>query len=319
MADAPIAAADPSRVRRRTRGRKPSGERPRFRPNPEHAGYWFILPVLLILLAFVLYPLVTGVVVSLFDTNLLNRWEFVGPRYFLESLGNPRVWQTLGTTFLYTFGVVAGNLVVGTFLAVLLNRAMRGRAWFRAILILPWLFPEVIVALVWKWILNPLYGPLNALLGVFGYSGPPIDWLNTPSGALAGVIFASIWKGYPLVMIMVLAGLQTIPGELYEAASLDGAGRIRSFFSITLPSLKPVLVIVVILETVWYFKQFTIPWIMTSGGPVNATRLISIDIYQTAFQSFQFGRAASVAVIVFLICLAISFVYRRIIRDDNDR
>jgi len=319
MADAPLTAAGVPRGARRRGAPRPAGGRPRFRPDPNRAGYWFILPALLLLLGLILYPLVSGFVVSLFNTNLLNRWDFVGGRYFIESLSDPRVWQTLGTTFAYTFSVVAGNLVIGTGLALLLNKAMRGRAWFRAILILPWLFPEVVVALVWKWILNPVYGPLNYLLSVFGYHGPPIEWLDSPSGALAGVIFASIWKGYPLVMIMVLAGLQAIPGELYEAASLDGAGRARSFWSVTLPGLRPVLVITVILETVWYFKQFTIPWIMTSGGPVGATRLISLDIYQTAFGSFQFGRASAIAVIVFAICLAISFVYRRIIRDDNDR
>jgi ABC-type sugar transport system permease subunit len=225
------------------------------------------------------------------------------------------MWSHIGTTLIYTAGVVLGNLIVGTLLAVLLNRKMRFRVVFRAILILPWLFPEVVVAIIWKWLLNPLYGPTTQILEIFGYHGAPIQWLDTPVGAMAGIIIASIWKGYPLVLITALAGLQTIPADLYEAVALDGAGKIRSFFSITLPSLRPVLLIVVILETVWYFKEFTIPWVMTSGGPVDATRLISLDIYQTAFQNFQFGRASSMAVIVFAICLAISFIYRRTIRE----
>jgi len=288
---------------------------PRFTPNTQNVAYWFILPVLVLLLGLIAYPLVSGVVISLFNTNLLSQWNFVGLEYYISSLGSPALWASLGTTGIYALFVVGGNLVVGTFLALLLNRKMRGRVWFRAILILPWLFPEVVVGIIWKWLLNPLYGPTGQILGFFGYHGPTIQWLDTPVGAMVGVIVASVWKGYPLVLITVLAGLQTIPADLYEAASLDGAGKVRSFFSITLPSLRPVLLIVVILETVWYFKEFTIPWIMTSGGPVDATRLISIDIYQTAFGTFQFGRAASISVIVFVICLAITFVYRRIIRE----
>ncbi|MBO3088264.1 sugar ABC transporter permease [Cellulomonas sp. zg-ZUI40] len=277
------------------------------------------MPALLLLLALIVYPLLHGVAVSMFDTNLLNRWEFVGTRYLVETFTSARVWSTLGTTGTYAFLVVAGNLLVGTSLALLLNTSIRGRAWFRTALVLPWLFPEVVVALVWKWILNPLYGPLNHVLGLLGYSGEPIAWLDTPHGAMTGIVVASIWKGYPLVMIMVLAGLQSIPAELYEAVALDGAGKIRAFWHVTLPALRPVLLVVVILETVWYIKQFTIPWIMTSGGPVGATRLISLDIYQNAFQSFQFGRAAATAVLVFVVCLVISFVYRKVIRDDSGR
>ncbi|WP_034661268.1 carbohydrate ABC transporter permease [Cellulomonas sp. KRMCY2] len=270
------------------------------------------------MLVLIVYPLVNGFVLSTMDTNLVNRWEFVGGKYFVETLTQRAFWQRIGTTFLYAGAVVAGNLVVGTSLALLLNKAFRGRTVVRAILILPWLFPEVVVALVWKWIFNPLYGPLNHVLAIVGYSGEPIQWLETPSGALAGVIFASIWKGYPLVMIMVLAGLQSIPKERYEAAELDGAGKVASFIHMTLPGLRPVLLIVVILETVWYFKQFTIPWVMTAGGPMNATRLISIDIYRAAFESFQFGRAAAIAVLVFVIVLAITVVYRKAISDDDD-
>jgi multiple sugar transport system permease protein len=286
-----------------------------FHADNRNAAYWFILPALIILLVLIVYPLVSGFVISLFNTNLLAQWDFVGLKYYVSNFASGELWTDIGTTMIYTIGVVGGNLVVGTILAVLLNRKMPLRTVFRAILILPWLFPEVVVAIVWKWLLNPLYGPTTQVLALFGYHGAPVQWLDSPVGAMAGIIAASVWKGYPLVLITVLAGLQTIPAELYEASSLDGAGKIRSFFSITLPSLRPVLLIVVILETVWYFKQFTIPYVMTAGGPVDATQLISLDIYQTAFQDFQFGRASSMAVIVFAICLAITFIYRRIIRE----
>jgi ABC-type sugar transport system permease subunit len=287
----------------------------RFRPDARYAPYWFILPALVALLALIVYPLVRGVVISFYNTNLLDKWDFVGLRYYISELTSATLWSALGRTSVYTFFVVVGNLAVGTGLALLLNGSFRFRTAFRAILILPWLFPEVVVAIVWTWLLNPLYGPTHQLMQLFGYHGGPVEWLNSPTGAMAGVVVASIWKGYPLVLITVLAGLQTISHDLYEAAALDGAGRMRSFWHITLPGLRPVMLVVVILETIWYFKQFTIPWQMTSGGPVDATRLISIDIYSTAFQNFQFGRAGAMAVIVFLIVLAISFVYRRAIRE----
>lgn len=296
----------------RSRQRKPA-----MRFTSKYAGLWFVAPSAALLALLVLYPLINGIAVSFFNTNLINRWEFVGVDNFVSALTNARVWSSMLTTAIYTFGVVAGNLVVGISLALLLNTALKARAWFRAILILPWLFPDVVVALVFKWIVNPVYGPLNHILNLLGYGGPPIQWLDTPTGALMSIILASIWKGYPLVMVMVLAGLQSIPQDRYEAAALDGAGKIRSFWHITLPGLRPVLLIVIILETVWYFKQFTIPWVMTAGGPVGATRLVSLDIYQTAFQSFQFGRAAAIAVVVFVLCLVLSSVYRKMIKDDD--
>lgn len=313
MADLPLSARAPQ-----LGGPRRSASSRRFRLTSARAGYAFVLPAALVMLGLIIYPLINGFVLSVFNTNLVRRWTFVGPKYFIEELTNPEFLGKLGVTLEYAFLVVAGNLIIGMGLALLLNKPMPFRALFRAILILPWLFPEAIVALVWKWMFNPLYGPLTGLLQAFGIHNPP-NLLDSPTGAMAAIVFASVWKGYPLVLIMVLAGLQTIPQELYEAAELDGAGRLHSFINVTLPGLRPILVIVVILETVWWFKNFTIPYLLTAGGPVGSTSLISLEIYNTAFQSFQFGRAAAMAVIVFVICLAISLIYRRLIKDDVNK
>jgi multiple sugar transport system permease protein len=282
------------------------------------AGYWFILPVLITMVVLIAYPLVFGGYISLFNTNLLNKWEFVGLDYYLQALKDPEFLHKIGLTFKFTALVVIGNLIIGTLLAIILNMKLPGRLFFRAILILPWLFPEVVVALLWKWLFNPLYGLFNHILIGLNIINKPIAWLDMPEFALTGVVIACIWKGYPLVMILVLAGLQSISKDLFEAAEIDGANKWQVFRNITLPGLMPVLVVTIILETVWWFKHFTIVWLLTAGGPVDATSVISIDIYNTAFQDFRFGRAAATAVIVFLICLGISYLYRRFLANDDN-
>jgi multiple sugar transport system permease protein len=312
----------PTRERRPLPGAPPP--RPPWRRGPStlarrdaRSGYLFIFPAALTLGLLVLYPLLNGFYISVFNTNLVNRWRFVGLDYYLRALTDPSFLRSLAITLTYAVLVVGGTVVVGTALALLLNREMRFRTLFRAVLILPWLFPEVVVALLWKWIFNPIYGLLNHVMLTLGLIDAPVQWLDDPVTAFWSVVLASVWKGFPLVMILVLAGLQSIPKELYEAAAIDGANKAQLFRHITLPGLAPVLLVTVILETVWWFKHFTIVWLLTAGGPVDATNVVSIAIYRTAFQNFQFGRAAASAVIVFLICLAISIVYRRLIRDDR--
>lgn len=280
-------------------------------------GYWFILPALLTMLALIAYPLVYGVYISGFDTNLINKWKFVGLRYYIQAVTDPDFLHKIWLTFKFTFLVVAGNMVVGTLLGVLLNMEIRFRLLLRAILILPWLFPEVVVALLWKWMYNPMYGLFNFILQSLHLIDDAIPWLDDPNFAMFGVVIAAIWKGYPLVMILILAGLQSISKDLYEAAEIDGCTKWQLFRNITIPGLMPVILVTLILETVWWFKHFTIVWLLTAGGPVNATSVISIDIYRIAFESFHFGRAAATAVIVFVICFLISYLYRRFLADDD--
>ena len=164
---------------------------------------------------------------------------------------------------------------------------------------------------------NPLYGLFNYILEGLHIINNPIPWLDNPNFAMFGVVIACIWKGYPLVMILILAGLQSISKDLYEAAEIDGSNTWELFRYITLPGLMPVLLVTVILETVWWFKHFTILWLLTAGGPVNATSVLSIEIYKTAFADFQFGRASAIAVLVFIICFVISYLYRRFMADDD--
>lgn len=283
--------------------------------SQQRAGLGFVSPSVLVLLALVVYPLFYGFYISMFKTNLRNMWNFVGLKYFVQALSDSDFIHTISVTLLFAVLVVAGNLLLGTALALLLNTNIRFRVVLRAILILPWLFPDVVVAILFKWIYDPLYGLLNFALTSVHLIDHPIVWFGDSNLAFSAVVLSCIWKGYPLVMILVLAGLQSIPQDRYEAAQLDGAGLANQFRYVTFPGLVPVLAVSVILDFVWWFKHFTIVWLMTAGGPIDATKVVSIDIYRIAFTNFDFGRAAALAVIVFFICLAFSIVYRRLVRD----
>ena len=276
------------------------------------AGIGFLVPAIVILVGLLIYPLAYGVYISFFRTNLLNRWDFVALENYGHILGGSPFARSMALSALFAAAVVAGHFLLGGGLALALNRPLRGQKVFRTVLLLPWLFPEVVVGLDWRWLLNPLYGPVNYALKAVGLPGD-VEWLGEPLPALLSVIIAAIWKGYPFVMIMLLAGLQTIPRDLYEAAQIDGASPWGEFRYVTLPSLVNVIAVVLILDTVWWFKHYTIVWVMTQGGPVDATNVVSIDIYRTAFLGFRFGEAAAMSVVVFLVCLAASFLYRRVL------
>lgn len=316
-ASSPTARADADSISL-SAPRKGRGKAPRRSRRDAIAGRVFTLPVLLVTIAFVAYPIVYGISLSFFETNLVNRWEFVGLDNYAKLTRDANFLDSIATTFAFAALVVAGNLIIGTIFAMLLNRGLRFTTFFRVVLILPWLFPEVVVALIWKWMYNPIYGLFNSELQSAGIIDQPIAWLDDPNLALFAVAVACIWKGYPLVMVLVLAGLQTIPNELYEAASLDRAGWWGKFRFVTLPALRPVLLAVMVLETAWWFKHFTIVWLLTSGGPAGATNVVSIDIYTRAFKNFQWGDAAATAVVVLVITLLLSGIYQKVLNRDED-
>jgi len=289
-----------------------------FKKRESRSGYFFTLPTLIIVFSLIIYPLGYALFISTQKTNLVNEWEFVGARYYAELLTDADFISSLKISFTFAFFVVAGNFIVGLLLAVILNQKLKFATVFKIILMLPWLLPEVVVALIWKWLFNPTYGLINYILNTVGLIDSDVSWFDSSTSALAGVIFVAVWKGYPIVMIMMLAGMKNIPAERYEAAAIDGATRIQRFRHITLPGLRPIFLVTCILETAWWFKHFTVIWLMTSGGPAGATKVVSIDIYQQAFGNFNFGKAAAESVIILSILLAASYFYSRAIRDDNE-
>jgi ABC-type sugar transport system permease subunit len=289
-----------------------------YKKRESRSGYFFTLPALLVVFSLIIYPLGYAIFISTQRTNLISEWEFVGARYYLQLLTDPEFLNSLRISLVFAFFVVVGNFVVGLLLAVILNQKIKFATFFKIILMLPWLLPEVVVALIWKWLFNPTYGLINYILNSIGIIDSDVSWFDSSASALAGVIFVAVWKGYPIVMIMMLAGMKNIPQERYEAAAVDGASRLQQFRHITLPGLRPIFLVTLILETAWWFKHFTIIWLMTSGGPAGATKVVSIDIYQQAFANFNFGLAAAESVIILSILLAASYIYSRAIRDDND-
>lgn len=278
--------------------------------------YGFVAPASITILLLVVYPIAYGIYISFYDTNLVNKWNFVGLHYYIQALTDSSFLHSLGMTMIFTVSVVAGHFILGFIFASILNRPIKFRTLFRGVLILPWLFPDVVIAYLFKWILNTQGGILNQLLLAMGIISEPVGWLSTAATAFPCVIFVSIWKGFPLVMIQILAGIQTISEDMYEAASIDGANMWQKFRYITVPALKPILTTILILDTVWVFKQFTMIWLMTSGGPGSATMVSAIEIYKNAFSYFKYGYASAQSVYILVICYLIGVVFRRLLRDE---
>lgn len=283
----------------------------------ELTPYLFIFPVLLLLVMLVVYPLSYGVYISFFDTDLGKNWSFAGFRNYLVIFTQDNFLKNIWVTFKFAFLVVAGHFVIGILLGLALNQKKRRTTVFRTILVLPWLFPDVVIALIFKWLANPMYGLFNSFLLEHGLIEKQISWLGSTQWAFAVVVLVCIWKGYPMVLVNVLAALQSVSSDILEAARVDGANAVQLLFRIILPAIKPVLATTVILDVVWWFKHYTIVELLTSGGPNSVTSIVSIGIYKEAFQYFKFGRAAAMAVVVFVICYLISKVFRKVLSDDE--
>lgn len=278
--------------------------------------YFFIAPVFFGLLLLVVYPLIIGIGISFFNTNLANKWDFIGVQNYIKAFTEGNFLNNILITLKFTFLVVIGHFIIGTILGVALNKGIKGTTFFRTLLVLPWLFPDVVIALIFKWIANPLYGLLNNFLLHTGIISEQISWLGSKKFAFISIVFVCIWKGFPLVLVNVLAALQSVPADLYEAAKVDGANKLQTMFRIILPTIKPVLAVTVILDTVWWFKHFTIIQLMTSGGPDSSTSIVSIEIFKQSFQYFDFGKASAMSIVVFILCWLISKIFRRLMDDE---
>jgi len=279
-------------------------------------GYLFIAPAAVVLAALIIYPMIDGAYISLFNTNLVTKWQFVGLRYYIQALTQAEFYRSVLLTLEFMVLVVIGHFILGLLLASLLNKKFFGRTFFRVLFLLPWLFPESVIGLLFAWIANPVYGILNAFLKSAGLISTQVAWLGTASLAFPSVVVTCIWKGYPLVMTMMLAGMQSISPDLYEAARIDGASGWRQFLHVTLPGLRPIIVTTMVLDSIWWFKQFTTVYAMTAGGPGTATSLISLSIFRSAFTDLRFGKAAAWGILVLVICYLISRIQRAVMRDD---
>lgn len=291
-------------------------ERPRPRSRPfwqrTLAGYTFISPNLVAFLVFVAGPVVVGLVLSFTEWDLLSPPVFIGIDNYVKLLTNDRLfWLSIGNTLYYSLLTVPTGIVVSLALALALNQPWSGVRFYRTIYFIPVVSSSVAVALVWKWFYNSEFGVLNWLLDLV--SLPPQRWLTSQSWAMPAVAITVIWKSMGYNMVIFLAGLQDVPRSLHEAASIDGANAWQRFWSITLPLLRPHLFFVLVVSIIGSFQAFDMVYVMTGGGPGNATLVYNYHIWQNAFQFFKMGYASAMAYILFFLIFVITLIQVRLL------
>jgi multiple sugar transport system permease protein len=270
------------------------------------AAYLFILPSFLGFAIFLLVPMLMSAGLSLYDWELLRPPIFIGLENYRDLTRDPLFVKVLVNTAYYAFGLVPLNIVVSLGLALWLNTKLRGLTFFRLAFFLPVVTVTVAVSLIWKWMYEPRIGIVNAALGLFGISGP--NWLADPFWAMPALIILGLWKGFGYNMVLFLAGLQGIPPTLYEAAMIDGANAWHRFWKITLPLLSPAMFLAVILTVISSFQIFDQAFVMTAGGPSNATNTIVLYIFQNGFQFFKMGYASAIAWALFAVIFTFTLI-----------
>ncbi len=291
-----------------------------FRQSFRHEiqAYGFLGPALLLLGVLMVYPLFQVIRMSFFEINLRQE-TWLGLGNYIELLRSSLFWQVLWQTVLFTVGSVVFHLIIGMGLALLLHAKINVqiRSIFRGLLIIPWLFAPTVAGMIWVLMLAP-FGVLNGLLTTLGLLDPnsTINWLGSPQTSLLSVTAMNIWRAFPFFMVMLLAGLQAIPEDVYEAADIDGTTPLQKFWFITIPALRGIIFTIILLDSIWTFRAFDPVYVMTGGGPVNSSQVLPTIIYFDAFQKLKFGYASAEAVVMFLILFAFSVVYvRRAVRE----
>jgi len=282
--------------------------------------YLLILPSVIFMTLVILVPLVRGLVMSFTEVDLTKQppeMIFVGLYQFQRLIGDTLFWSGLKNTIEWTIGIVTFQYLFGLGIALLLNERIPCRGVFRALVLVPWVVPSVVAAFIWRWIYAGDYGILNYIFQQLGLIDRPIHWLANPNVAMGAVIAVGVWRWTPFMAVVLLSGLQSIPKELYDAAEVDGANIAQQFWYITLPGLRYLSMIVTMLSIIWTFNHFDIVYVMTRGGPANATHLISTYAYLTAFSFFDFGYAAAMSVVMLLFLLIFTIIYTRILSEDE--
>ena len=278
------------------------------------ANYAYLLPAAVCLGGTVLFPILKAIYMSLYQ-NVLSRpqdYRFIGLGNYLRMIHDPTFWLTLKNSFVWVVCSVSLQFVLGFLGALLLNAGFKGRTLLRTLNLLPWIIPGVVVGLMWEYLYQPNYGPINDILRQVGLLRVPIAWLSEPNLAMAGVIFANIWRGIPFFSIMILAGLQAIPDKLYEAAMVDGASVVQRFWHVTLPMLRPIIIVATVTRIIWTFNYADLIFVMTSGGPANATQITSSYTLLSAYTDLDFGYAATLSVVLLIIMLVFTAFYLKI-------
>jgi len=276
-------------------------------------GMLLITPSLIIIAVTMIYPLINVIYLSFTKSFLIDptgSYTFIGIKNYLLLFRNPVFWIALKNTLFYVGGTVSFEFLIGFALALLLNQQIKYRTTFRGLFMLPWITPSVVVALLTMWVFNSEFGVVNYILKSLGIISRYRGWLKESSLAMPTILSVTVWKMFPFMLVVLLAGLQTIPEEQIEAARVDGANAIQRFLHITLPHMREIIMIVTLLEFIWMFQYITIIWTTTKGGPIYATTTLPVLIYRSAFKDYNMGYAASIGVfwLGFLILFSIFYI-----------
>jgi len=280
-------------------------------------GLIFTLPVFVLIFVVMGFPFIYTVYLSFTNKTAGATPKFIGFSNFLYIFRDPIYWVVIRNTILYTLACIILKLIFGTIFALLLNEKFAGRGIVRVAMLLPWAIPGMVAANTWKWIYNDQFGILNALMRRIGIISTPINWLGSMQLALWAVIIVNVWRGIPFFLFTILGGLQTIDKELYDAGKIDGANMLHRFLYITLPSVLPVITIATLLSTIWTFNDFDNIWLVTGGGPANASSVVATYTYEISFIVNRMARALAVAVSVIPVLLGLMFIITHRMKSQN--
>lgn len=288
----------------------------------DNIGYLYVAPALIYMLFFVGYPIVSNLILSLQDVTVttltVEKKPWIGFQNYVELFQDDVLKSSIINTLIFTLACLGIQFIIGMLLALFFNKKFSFAKPIRGILMMPWMIPITITALMFKFIFSSNVGILNQALQTLHMIDKPIDWLTQPHTAMFALIVANIWIGIPFNMILISTGLSTISEDLYESASIDGANPIQKFFKITLPLLRPAIESVLILGFIYTFKVFDLVYVMTNGGPVNSTHMLSTYSYKLSFEMFKYSKGAAVANILFVILLYVSLLYLKCVYSDEE-
>ncbi|WP_218113319.1 carbohydrate ABC transporter permease [Atribacter laminatus] len=275
-------------------------------------GLILTIPALLGIAIFIALPLVRSILLSFNSLYLLEGMDsgkYIGFKNYVKFFNDPNLFLFLKNTIIWVFGSVFGPGILGMILGLLLNRRIKARPLWRGLALIPWVMPPVVVGMIWRWILDGQWGILNRLLQQIHIIDKPILWLADTSYVMLSIVQVAIWKFFPFWFVNILAGLQVIPQEMYEAAIIDGASSFNVFTKITLPQLRPILFVLVLLQTIWSFNEFTIIWVLTQGGPGNTSMTLAPLVYVNSFKYYRMGYGASIGVVIMIITMIFTAIY----------
>jgi len=274
-------------------------------------GVILILPVLFYVMGIILFPFFMNIWLSFQKKRIGMPAEFIGLGNYIYWLRNPDFFRVLKNTLVYTFVSIALKFVLGLGAALLLNRDFRGRNFFRGFLLIPWILPTVVTCFTWRWLYDDLVGVFNFFLVRINVG--PVPWLSSSSLALGSVIAVNVWRGFPFFGILLLAGLQSIPGQSYEAAKIDGANTFQCFLYVTLPALRSIAMIAILLSTIWTFNDFEIVYLLTRGGPGYHSMIMVPFVYEIGIRGQHIGQAITFSVMVFPLLVGLILITSRIV------